>query len=289
MKRGVVASAEIITPHSNGFRIEGGVTRRDVNFYTLYWDRVVLPTNCFGHTTIDDEELFVDCGLVERPLVPIEGITHFSDIPFSEVPSYYSEVQAQAVKNLMNTDRDVDWVLHQIGDQLVLPRAEVDNRKTLRFDLINALPIPSENVMVPDILEFKERRADELHLLHSTIDDLYLDILRSPDESLSAKKAVSELKKSIADVGVVAKEKWARTSTYNLSVNFNLDGGKLAAGAVFDFYTNMFTVPVGTMVGALMSNLKVSAGRSVAIKASSAKDKLSYLSSAHKEGIIARE
>lgn len=286
MKRGIVASPNIIKPIHDGFVIERSLGVEELNFYALYWDRVVIPTNSFIHARIHDEEALVDCGLVERPRVQFYGGFNSRDMP-----AFLSKIQVDITKNLIESDRGMDWVLHQIGDKLILPGVEVDSKRSLRFELMNALPVPVGTVLVADLLEFKERRADELNVLHDTLDSLYLDILKSPDQDLAAKKTVADLKKAIADLDTVSSEKWKATSKFDFSVNFNLDCGKiasaLAAGAVFDFYTNMFTAPVGTIAAPFMSLLNVKAGRATAIQASEKENKLSYLSSARLEKIIA--
>ncbi|SDU87898.1 DUF6236 family protein [Pseudomonas mucidolens] len=285
MKRGVVASAHVISALRDGFTLERGVSVEEVSFYALYWDRVVLPTNNIMNVRVHDEAMLVDCGLIERPRVIFNESINSEDLP-----SHLSKIQVDTAKSLIESNSDVDWVLHQVGDKLILPGVAVDQKRSLRFELINALPVPLGTVLVPDILDFKERRADELHILHDAIDSLYLEVLKSPDQDLSAKKAVVDLKKAISDLNAVSSERWSVTSKFDFSVNFNLDGGKIAsafaAGAAFDFFSNMFTAPVGTLAAPFISMLSIKSGHSTAIQASQKENKLSYLSHAHAEKII---
>ncbi|WP_157062724.1 DUF6236 family protein [Pseudomonas sp. Q12-87] len=285
MKRGIVASPNIISPIPGGFKLQRSLSQEEINFYALYWDRVVIPTNSFFHSRIHDEEALMGCGLVERPRAILSNGFNNADMP-----ELFAKIQVEVTKELIESEREMDWVLHQVGDQLILPGVEVDSKRSLRFELMNALPVPEGNVLVADLLEFKERRADELNVLHDTLDNLYLDVLKSPDQDLSAKKAVADLKKAIENLEAVSSEKWKATSKFDFSVDFNLDGGKIAnamaAGAVFDFYTNMFAAPIGTIAAPFITMLKVKAGRATAIQASEKENKLSYLSSAHSEKII---
>jgi len=233
---------------------------------------------------IHNEEALIDCGLVERPCVKFYGTFNSRDMP-----EFLSRSQVAITQDLMRSDKEMDWVLHQVGDQLILPGVDVDRKRSLRFELMNALPVPRGDVLVADLLEFKERRADELHVLHDNLDNLYLDILKSPDQELTTKKTLADLKKAIENLDAVSMEKWKVTSKFDLSVDFNLDGAtiaKLAAGAVFDFYTNMFVAPVGTISAAAVSLLKIKAGRAISIQASEKENKLSYLSKARLEKII---
>lgn len=285
MKRGIVASAQIITPIDNGFRVDRRLNMQEIGFYTLYWDRVVLPTNAFMHVGVDDEDLLVNSGLIERPRVKSLG-----GISSSQMIDFLLQAQVDVIEDLIKSEQDIDWVMHQIGNELTLPKGVSESRKTLRFKLVNALPVPAGEILIPDIIDFKERRRDELNTLHASIDELYLDVLRSPDQDLASRKAFAELNKSLGDLSQVTSEKWKRTSQFDFSVNFNLEGGKfasaLAAGAAFDFFNNGFSLPIGTIVAPVVSLLSVKAGYSTSIKATERENKFSYLASAHSEGII---
>jgi hypothetical protein len=285
MERGVIASAQIVKALKDGFSIERRISAEEVRYYAMYWDRVVLPTNNIVHVVLDNEDELIDCGVVERPAGIFSGHS-------SQMPALYLDLQAKIANERMSNESDVDWVIHQIGDRLVLPEAYSDEKRSLKFELVNSLPVPSGDVSVADLLDFKLRRKDELNALHNAVDDLYLDILKSPDQNLSKTKALAGLRKSISDVSVVTKEKWALTSNYDLSVSFNLDGGALvaaaSAGAVIDAFQSMYTGHFGLIAGPLISMVKIKAGYSASMKSSAEKQKLSYLGRAYQEGVIKR-
>jgi len=120
------------------------------------------------------------------------------------------------------------------------------------------LPVPNGQLNFSEILEFKEKRKDELSELHSKIDSLYLDILNSPDKDLAMRKNISEFNKSIENIDSVTKESFKSLTKYNFTTELNLNGKDLnvaiASGAVFDFYTSGFTIPIGTIASGLVSS-----------------------------------
>lgn len=190
----------------------------------------------------------------------------------------------------MVNDKTTDWVLHQIGDEFIIPDNETIEKQTIRVELINALPVPFGDVAIPDILEFKERRKDELNKLHQSIDELYFEILSSPDQSLKTKHTVSVFNQSILDLDKVAAEKWKNTGKFDISAELNINGKDVvsgaAAGAAFDFFTSLYTLPIGAVVGAVASTLKIKAKSTKSFEPSKEKQVLSYLAKAHEENII---
>ncbi|MEN8636347.1 DUF6236 family protein [Pseudoalteromonas distincta] len=71
--------------------------------------------------------------------------------------------------------------MHQTGNQIFLPKKTSQYNNTIRVDLSGVLPVPSKDTNINEILEFKEKRGAELEALHSTLDELYKEILTSPD------------------------------------------------------------------------------------------------------------
>lgn len=285
MNRGVIAAPAIIDIRGNGFTMERGLSSQEVRYYALYWDRVVIPGTNLVYVGLPEEDVLIETGVIERPRVGFQGSIGGADIGHS-----FAVAQSLVAKKLMEEDRSVDWVLHQIGNKLNLPSEYTESTNSLRFDLVNLLPVPSGSTPIVDILEFKHRRADELNSLHDAIDTAYIEALKCPDTNLGASRAIRELTNSIENLEAVSSEKWGRTSKFDFSVQFNLDGGKIAqgiaSGAVFDFFTNLFVLPVGSIVGGMASILRLKASYGSSFKPAANNSILAFLSHAHKERII---
>lgn len=282
MNRGVIASPALIHAHDRGFTVERSISPQEIRYYALYWDKVVIPASNAVYIGILDEEVLIETGVIERPIVEFRG----GRLGGSE----FALAQSVVAKKLMEEDKSVDWVIHQFGPKIALPQEFLENRNSLRIDLVSLLPVPSGEVPIADVLEFKMRRADELNHLHTALEHTYLEVLKSPDPQLSQKQAMHDLQKSIANLNVVSAEKWERTSKFDFSAELNLDGSRfvkgIAAGAVMGSLTHGFSIPVASIIGGIASIIKFKAGYSASFKPAGGRDKLAYLSSAISENIV---
>lgn len=285
MTRGVIATPAIIKIHGDGFTRERSLSPQEIRYYALYWDKVVIPTSNLVHVGVPEEDVLISSGVIERPRVGFQGSFGGADLGHS-----FAVAQSVVAKKLMEEEKSTDWVLHQIGNKLNIPKEYVEPKNSLRFELVNLLPVPDGTTPIPDILEFKERRKTELNALHECIELAFVEALRCPDAAFGSSRAIRELKNSIDNLDSVSKEKWERTSKFDFATEFNLDGGKIvngiASGAAFDFFTNVFTLPVGAIIGGIASAFKFKASYSSSFKPASNNSKLAFLSHAHNELII---
>lgn len=285
MTRGVIAAPAIISIHGDGFTMERGLSPQEIRYYALYWDKVVIPSSNLVYVGLPEEEILIQSGVIERPRVGFQGSFGGADIGNS-----FAVAQSAVAKKLMEEEKSTDWVLHQIGNKLSIPKEYIEQKNSLRFELVNLLPVPDGATPIADILEFKERRKTEFNALHECIELSYIEALKCPDPDLGVSRAIRALKESIENLDAVSSEKWERTSKFDFATEFNLDGGKIvngiASGAAFDFFTNAFTLPIGSIIGGVASIFKFKAGYSSSFKPAANNSKLAFLSHANNERII---
>lgn len=285
MTRGVIASPAIINIISGGFHMERAISPQEVRYYALYWDKIVIPDSNLIHIEIPEEEVLVQTGVIERPGVRFEGRWGGSDMGYS-----FALAQAEVAKKLIAHDNTTDWVVHQIGSSLILPNEFMEARNTIRCELVNVLPVPPGDAPIADVLDFKQRRSDELNNLHVHLECAYLEALKSPDPELSKKSAIRELSRSIADLERVSSEKWQRTSKFDCSFELNLNSVNLskaiAASAVLDFFSNVFSVPISPALAGVASLFNIKACYNSTFTPAAKQDKLAYLSHARHEKLL---
>ena len=188
----------------------------------------------------------------------------------------------------LSSVQEVDWILHQFGgDVLVIPGL-ADEAAALRIRVASVLPVPPAQTRIVDVLEFKERRANDLTALHDCLDELYLDILRTPDMQLGSRKLVAELRSQIESLGSrsTVTSLWPR---FDLSVEFavrprdvilGLAGGAAAGAAIGT------AVPLTAALWAIASLIEVKLSKSVKFGVASPSNRLAYLSEAEKERLL---
>ena len=283
MQRGLITVAGNIKFQMQGFGLSSNLTPEDIRFYLMYWDKIIIPTNNFIHFGVPDEEDLISSKALWRPRTSLVG--NFSG---HEVGEAIIKGQSE-VAELMLKDSKTDWVVHQTGNQIFLPKESSNFRNTIRVDLSGVLPVPSNDTNINEILEFKEKRGAELEALHTTLDELYKEILKSPDPALEAKSVFSRLNKEIEALEKVSSEKYKKTSKFDLSVELNMNGKDIAmagaSGAAIDFF-NGFTMPIATTLAAIGACVKISGKSTNTFSAADDRLKLGYISKASAVGLV---
>lgn len=286
MKRGIIAGSNAIYKIPQGFAIGRPPSLNKLRYYSLYWDKVVIPKFDFipNELQMPQEEGFMSAGILDRPEI--------ETLPFGE-PRREAWVglmlnsQSRIAKDLMQ-EKDTDWVMQQEGFTLILPEKYSMECNTLRVDLANCLPVPIGEVSAYDILEFKEYRRNEFEALHECLDELYEQALLSPDQSLASKKAMSNILASVSNLDKVTQERFKVFTRENLSSLFNLYGAEIGKGVVMDAVTAHFTgiaLPIVTVGNVINATIQVNIQKTQVFKPASRNLKLGYLSSAQKEGL----
>lgn len=283
MKRGLIAAPGIINRLPEGFEMKRSLSLDEMRYYALYWDKVVIPSNNLVHIGVPQEDAFISAGAIERPNIGFQGSYGGNQLT-DAILSCQSIVAKELVK-----DKTMDWVIQQFGDECILLDNYSEERNTLRIDLAACLPVPTGEVNIHDILEFKEQRKNEFITLHEYLDEFYEEALSSPDQDLASKKALSKLAKSIDDLDKVTHERFQKSNKHDLSAELNLYGRDIwigaAAGAGLDFASG-FTLPIATIVGALMSTVRVTAKTTRTFQPAEKNLKLAYLSDARKNSLL---
>ncbi len=288
MQRGIIGAPGVIVRRGNGLFCERGLSDEEIRYYIMYWDKVVIPSNNFVNVKLPGEKELLSLGALSRPKIKFPFDGSYSGKGFANAVLSCQSIMAQRLISEINTD----WVVHQIGNKLeILPNFSAKN-KILQMFLIGALPVPTSEIPIEDILNFKEKRHNELNELHNAIDDLYCDILKNPDQAFATKKAMARLKESILNLESTTKERFNNFKQYNLEIQFNLSGKDLmqsaSYGALIDFLCNPLSAPIATIAGAIVSMIKISVKTNYTFNPAANKDKLGYLSHAKKKNIINR-
>lgn len=281
MKRG------IITSNMGNIRNERGniakpLSYHDILYYSLYWDKVVIPTNNFIH--VSPPEGFIEEGLIETDYFRLNGSLHSSqlqELAHSHLIRSY---------NQRKDDQEYDWNLfHNIENLNQANQEDIVEKSTIRFNLGKCLPIPSHYVKPSQITEFKKNRKDELDALHSVLNDYFIDIIQHNDLSIRRIKAddkTKELKRVLTDYKLVHSEKFKHSKVRDYILDFNVQAcGAPSLGVGFDsILGNGFGL--GSYTGVALGTICYVLGRTKASKIVENKNKLHFIKDAMHKGII---
>ncbi|WP_201510400.1 DUF6236 family protein [Psychrobacter alimentarius] len=283
MNRGIIATPGVVNRLPKGFQMKGNLSLDEMRYYALYWDKVVIPTNNLVHIGVPQEDAFISAGVIERPRVAFNG-SYEGDQVTNAMLSCQSIVAKELVK-----DKKTDWVVQQFNDELIILDGYIEERNTLRIDLASCLPVPTGEVDIQDILNFKALRKNEFIALHEYLDEVYEQALLSPDPTLASKKAISNLTKSIEDLDKVTQEGFKEYMRHNLSTVFNLYKEKIVEGMIMDITMAALIgspiIPAVTLGGIMSATMKVSVNSTQTFRPADENLKLAYLSKAQKDCI----
>ncbi|WP_373962502.1 DUF6236 family protein [Kosakonia sacchari] len=286
MERGVVFTVCKLRPNEDetGFEMLGGIQDEELNYLTLYWDRLVSPTNNIFHFTFKNEDELIKCGLLTRPKYVQKNGFYAGDMP-----NFFANIHVDALSMMRKEQGDIDWRMHFFDDKVSIPSELSRKKEVVRFELDNLLPVPPVDTPLHDILEFKERRKAELLALHGYLDELYEEVLKAGDFNLQRAKALSGLKAAINDLNELNKHYWQSPIKFNFSSSFEFDLNQLVGSAEIIHkamqsskpFESFLTEAAITVLGGL---IKVKPQFQSVINKGN--PKLAYITNARREGII---
>lgn len=262
--KGIVVSAPVTienfvsmgcTPVTTGTSVKVDSTHihpDELRFSLLFWDKLVWPSSKAISFESNEDELYLEkVGVLERPDYTFYG-------PTSEV---IAQSQIQAFMDLDKREPGV-WAFAQGEKSLLLRnKAFIEKPGTLAVDLNRAIPIPSTDVPLAEILEFKQKRKDELINLRLHLDSIEGSIGSSdtPDNELERK--IKEIDEACADLLKVSSEWQSPVVLSDLKISISIDPIKAAAyiktGWEKGQQLNATAAFVGAIGGGLISMLSI--------------------------------
>jgi len=205
--------------------LNGKLDPSELRFSLLYWDKLVHPrSNCisFGGTE-DDEQYLISAGILTQPTYLYTGGV-MEEIIFNTYMTAFSDLE--------NREPGV-WSLSQGEKSLFINNsaANLIDESGISLELIRAIPVPAADVPLNEILEFKEKRKDELMMFRAHIDQLVLEIQKSPVRSDAFNRIAKEVDAACADLLKVGHEWQWPVHFSNFKATFNLDLDKFLNAA----------------------------------------------------------
>ncbi|MFB0711459.1 DUF6236 family protein [Buttiauxella noackiae] len=286
MQRGVVFTACELLQSKNGEGFQTGrwITQEEINYFVLYWDRLVSPTNQFIHLSFNGEDELVKCGILSRPRFAINGM-----LDSKNMPEFHSNTHTQTLNILRGQKSHIDWRMHFLNQNITIHPELAQQKEVVRFEIGKLLPVPTATTPLHEILEFKEKRSDELKALHGYLDELYQEVLAAGDFNLQKATALAGLMESIQNLNTLNDRGWRSPLRFDFSSSFEFDFNQLYSGAItaiaaFNSPHPLELLCAGTAVTALGGFIKVKPQIQSVLKGGD--PKLAYLTEAKSAGLV---
>lgn len=227
----------------------------------MYWDRLAWPeSNVITSPTYADIEYLKSAGVLQRPKFNFVGQGNFGDVLLGLQKAVFSHYE----KNSPGV-----WSLCE-GLNSVQNKATIGTEPGALIKLLNAVPVPSDDVPLAEILEFKSKRRDELLAFREHFEQLIERITRhsTPDDELH--RVVQEVDTACSNLIQTTRE-WqfpVKLSNTQASINFNITKAVSAAATAYKglgltplaLSTTATAVAVGG--AAVLSQIELKAGLS---------------------------
>jgi hypothetical protein len=253
---------------------EGVYTPEILRFFALFWDRLDLPHAGQTYEYWNSPQAVASPSSAEMQYLRAEGILQTSFIP-TEVWGDEDRKYANSAILQEKYPTFESFALHIIQNHLqnralwsiarTNPIAKGTNKETdsraIVLTLHQALPIPTVDVALADVLRFKRMRQDELLSLRYHLEETYLGIIESPDIPLKARLEVEKLQLALRDVVKCINELGSPFRWGGFEAKLALDVQAAAiGGAIGALIGSTMNLPLLTAFGAVLGGLKVQLG-----------------------------
>lgn len=269
LKKGIVVSPPFEVDFRGGLSCGGSPDPLELRKYLTYWDEIDYPSNNFIFITSDDIEYLSTTNALKRTHINFQGQMSTDN---GNIFIWAQDIAYQ--ENSINEPGC--WSLGQVS---TTPYYAKQHKGTgIELELLNLLPVPNVDTPLADILEFKEKRQDELTAFRCYLDEVNEKILSSIDVPKAKNAELNRLELSLKDIDRTMSESGISKVVSNFKHVINTDlsgiiGVGLGAAGIASF------VPMSPLVAGLSSAGLVTTARSLMVSNNSNYGDLTYLKS----------
>ena len=265
--------------NQNGSTLSGGLDPLELRFSLLYWDKLVWPkSNLINFPGGYDAEYLETLKILSRPVKYHAG---------GDVETIILDMYLRTYIELNDEEPGV-WALSQGEKSLFLEHGLglFSEGSGMSLNLLRAIPIPAKDVPLNEILEFKEKRKDELLVLRAHIDKLVRAIQGSPTITDEFNRAAKEVDDACSDMLKLGREWQWPVHFADLKTSFNFNSmkflGHVGGGWKFAEPYGLTAASIVASVAGLISTIDIKSDLNFrGLKKSSSPYRYSHL--AHKE------
>lgn len=157
----------------------------------LFWDRLDFPelSSVLFKLSLDSEFL-LNAGILQRTRVAFSGTAGIGAIVRDGHLAAFSHLDQREPGR---------WSIAGGERSISFPSESLAPGRGVLVRLYNALPVPNKDVPLSDILNFREKRRDELLALRTHLEELYQRVINAGDGPLAWGSQLEMLQRAIRD------------------------------------------------------------------------------------------
>lgn len=254
-RRGLVISCPIkAEAGGRSLKIDTNLDPQDLRFSLLFWDKLDWPeSSLLSFGLSQDAQYLIDIGVLQRSKMPTPTGAVLMEPAFVD--------GHRRVYRALDRSEPGVWSLGKGVNSIDFDYADLERDHGISVRLHQVIPVPEKDVPLNEIIEFKEKRRDELLAMRSYLDGIYVKI-RALDFSQNAiEREIYLLDKAISDYISVSKSSGLRF--VKASVDANLDVGRMIS-ASFESYCKTFSISSAAFAG--LAAAAISIGPTVSLR-----------------------
>ncbi|MBA6339279.1 hypothetical protein H4J57_19005 [Colwellia sp. BRX8-7] len=209
----IIPSGTIITDSGRSTHFGGSIDPALIRNWVMFWDEFICPDNNIVSAGLSPElEFLQQNNLLIRNRIPFSGGIGSGD--FGKLFLAAQEITYMQKK----VEEPGKWSMAQ-SEGIIIGQCNSQNTEAcLVFNLINSIQLPDRLVPINEILEFKEKRRDELLAFHSYLEDIYLRVSVSKDIPRSKTHELAKLELAISEYNKTVREKFPKRLLSSLRI-----------------------------------------------------------------------
>ena len=271
-KKGIVVSPPFEPIYTGGISCGGDPDPIELRKYLMYWDEIDYPSNALIHISSPEVDYLEQTGKLKRTHVRFQGSIS------SGKGEFFIQAQEAAFRKNQNEEPGC-WTIAQLAN---IPFYTQQNTGIgIEIELYDMLPVPSTDTPLADILEFKEKRQDELIAFRCYMDEINEKIINSKDIPRTRNTQMTRIELALKDIDKTLKESKIKRVTTHLKNIINTDfSGIVGAGlgsAGISAFIGMSPLIAGVAGAGLVVGVK-----SLIMPSTQCPTELSYINSVRK-------
>lgn len=201
----IIPSGTLVADSGTSTQIGGAqIDPALIRNWVMFWDEFICPDNNFISTDLPPDLAFLkESNLLNRNMVPFSG--RISSGNFGQL--FLAAQEITYMKK--NQEEPGKWSMAQSEGIIQTQSGKQNAEACLVFDLINSIQLPDRLVPISEVLEFKEKRRDELLAFHTYLEEIYLRITLSKDILRTKTHELQKLELAISDYNKTVKENFS--------------------------------------------------------------------------------
>lgn len=210
------------------------LSAESLRFALCFWEKIAWPSISYFKTEDNNDIAFLSsAGVLRRPEIQLLPTSMSAGKSLADAYfRAYRELEAQDPGRWsLSAESEFD-IRSVLGDQIVSDRG-------ITVTLHRAIPIPTGNTPLDDLLEFKRNRSPELMALRAELDVSKRLITGATDSAEALAAQWDRIDTACKDLLTVAREVRMSVRVADFSVGMEINGGTLAGLGVAAYNLNI--------------------------------------------------